>query len=105
MQAEQLLNRGIHPLRVADGYEAASAIAVAELARIAETFEYSLDSKKELMETAMTTLSSKIINRHHTKMAEIAVDAVLSVADLERKDVNLDLIKMDGKVQCIHMKH
>merc|ERR1719450_2098861 len=31
-------------------------------------------------------------------MAEIAVDAVLSVADLERRDVNLDLIKMDGKV-------
>merc|ERR1711988_803011 len=30
--------------------------------------------------------------------AEIAVDAVLSVADLERRDVNLDLIKMDGKV-------
>merc|ERR1719333_1728537 len=30
-------------------------------------------------------------------MAEIAVDAVLS-ADIERKDVNLDLIKMDGKV-------
>merc|ERR1719453_85615 len=31
-------------------------------------------------------------------MAEIAVDAVLAVADLERHDVNLDLIKMDGKV-------
>merc|ERR1719265_1449809 len=31
-------------------------------------------------------------------MAEIAVDAVLAVADVERKDVNLDLIKMDGKV-------
>merc|ERR1712151_466405 len=30
--------------------------------------------------------------------AEIAVDAVLSVADIARKDVNLDLIKMDGKV-------
>lgn len=31
-------------------------------------------------------------------MAEVAVDAVLAVADLERKDVNLDLIKMVGKV-------
>lgn len=30
-------------------------------------------------------------------MAEIAVDAVLSVADLERKDVNFDLIKIVGK--------
>jgi T-complex protein 1 subunit epsilon len=30
-------------------------------------------------------------------MAEIAVKAVLAVADLERKDVNLDLIKIEGK--------
>jgi len=31
-------------------------------------------------------------------MAEIAVDAVLAVADLERKDVDFELIKVDGKV-------
>ena len=30
-------------------------------------------------------------------MAEIAVDAVLSVADLERKDVDFELIKMQTK--------
>ena len=46
----------------------------------------------------MTTLGSKIVNRAHRMMAEIAVDAVLAVADIERRDVNLDLIKMDGKV-------
>lgn len=31
-------------------------------------------------------------------MAQIAVDAVLAVADLEKKDVNFELIKMEGKV-------
>lgn len=31
-------------------------------------------------------------------MAEIAVKAVLSVADLEKRDVNFELIKVDGKV-------
>ena len=31
-------------------------------------------------------------------MAQIAVDAVLSVANLETRDVNFDLIKMEGKV-------
>ena len=31
-------------------------------------------------------------------MAEIAVGAVLSVADVERKDVNFELIKVEGKV-------
>jgi len=43
-------------------------------------------------------LGSKIVNRCTRQLAEIAVRAVLSVADLERKDVNLDLIKVEGKV-------
>lgn len=34
----------------------------------------------------------------HEKFAQIAVDAVLSVADLERRDVDFELIKVDGKV-------
>ena len=32
------------------------------------------------------------------KMAQIAVDAVLAVADLDNRDVNFDMIKMEGKV-------
>ena len=31
-------------------------------------------------------------------MAEIAVEAILSVADIERKDVNFELIKVEAKV-------
>merc|ERR1719263_653204 len=85
-------------MRVAEGFDRACAISVEHLASISDTFEYSLDSKEPLVEVAMTTLSSKIVNRSHRQMAEIAVDAVLSVADMERRDVNLDLIKMDGKV-------
>lgn len=38
------------------------------------------------------------VNRCKRSLAEIAVKAVLAVADLERKDVNLDLIKIEGKV-------
>lgn len=52
---------------------------------------------KPLINTASTTLSSKIINIHKRKMAQIAVDAVLSVADLDRHDVNFDMIKVEGK--------
>ena len=33
----------------------------------------------------------------HRQMAEIAVNAVLSVADMERKDVDFELIKVEGK--------
>lgn len=31
-------------------------------------------------------------------MAEIAVNAVLAVADLDKRDVNFELIKVEGKV-------
>ena len=31
-------------------------------------------------------------------MAEIAVNAILTVADLDRKDVDFELIKVEGKV-------
>jgi hypothetical protein len=32
-------------------------------------------------------------------MATLAVNAVLAVADMERRDVNLDLIKMQGRLK------
>jgi len=96
--AEQLLDRGIHPIRVADGYEMAAQVAIEELDRIAESYPVDLSSPEPLIKTAMTTLSSKIINKCHRQMAEIAVNAILSVADLERKDVDFELIKVEGKV-------
>lgn len=46
----------------------------------------------------MTTLSSKIVNRCKREMVEICVKVVMVVVDLECKDVNLDLIKVEGKV-------
>lgn len=42
--------------------------------------------------------SSPSINRCQRKMAEIAVDAIIAVADLERRDVDFELIKVEGKV-------
>ncbi|KAK9835161.1 hypothetical protein WJX81_002289 [Elliptochloris bilobata] len=97
-QAEALLDRGIHPLRVAEGYERACKAAIANLDRIAHSFDFSLDDIEPLVQTCMTTLSSKIVGRHKRDMAEMCVKAVLAVADLKRKDVNLELIKVDGKV-------
>ena len=36
-------------------------------------------------------------SRCHRQLAEIAVDAILSVADFDRKDVDFELIKMQTK--------
>jgi len=96
-QAEKLLDRGIHPVRIAEGYEKAAEVAIKSLSEIADTVNFSSDNLDPLVKTAMTTLSSKIVNVDKRKMAEIAVKAVVGVADLERKDVNFDMIRMEGK--------
>merc|ERR1719507_1244956 len=99
-QAEALIDKGIHPIRIADGFEMAAKHAVDHLDTIADKFEIDEKNPEQLIQIAMTTLGSKIINKCHRQMAEIAVNAVLAVADLdpERKDVNFELIKVEAKV-------
>ncbi|KAL5583483.1 hypothetical protein UlMin_015925 [Ulmus minor] len=63
-----LLEHGIHPIRVAEGYETASRIVVEHLEH--EPF-----------------FSYCSVNRCKHDLAEIVVKAVLVVADLERKDL------------------
>ena len=97
-QAEMLLDKGIHPIRIADGFELAARAANSHLETIADKFDLDPNNPENLIQTAMTTLGSKIINKCHRQMAEIAVQAVLTVADIERKDVNFELIKVETKV-------
>lgn len=59
-QAEELLDRGIHPIRIAEGYEIASKIAAEHLNHIALKFDFSADNIEPLVQTCMTTLSSKM---------------------------------------------
>ncbi len=59
-EAEALLDRGIHPIRIADGYEAACRIAVKHLDTIADKIEFSKDNTEILMKTAKTSLGSKM---------------------------------------------
>merc|ERR1719193_1046520 len=96
--AEKLLDRGIHPIRIADGYEMAAKAVLQHLDTVADTFPIDLTNTELLKLVAKTTLGSKIVNGCHDQMAMIAVEAVLAVADMERKDVNFELIKVEGKV-------
>lgn len=96
-QAEVLLERGIHPIRIADGFEMACNTAVEYMRTIADEVVFSDKDQEELIKTASSTLGSKIVSRCQRQMAEIAVKAVFAVADHERKDVNLDLIKVQGR--------
>lgn len=59
-QAEKLLERGIHPVRVAEGYEMASKVAVEHLEHISHKFTFGANNIEPLVQTCMTTLSSKM---------------------------------------------
>ena len=59
-QSEELLDRGIHPMRIADGFERACAVAVENLDRICDTVEFSKENTENLLRTAMTSLGSKM---------------------------------------------
>lgn len=95
-QAEMLLDRGLHPIRIADGFEMAAQFAIKYLESICESFNLT-SSKEPLIQTAITSLGSKIVSRCLRQFAEIAVEAVTSVADFERKDVDFELIKVETK--------
>ncbi|KAK5108428.1 T-complex protein 1 subunit epsilon [Meristemomyces frigidus] len=97
-QAAELIDKGIHPIRIADGYDAACEVAVAELDKISDEITFSKTDTENLLKVAKTSLGSKIVSKAHDQFAKMAVSAVLSVADLERKDVDFELIKVDGKV-------
>ncbi|KAG9392251.1 hypothetical protein J8273_5236 [Carpediemonas membranifera] len=101
-QAESLLDRGIHPIRVADGYDLASQIAVDRVRELSMPMrancakDVTPEFKQFLVDAASTALGSKIAQGE--KLANVAVDAVLSVADLNRNDADLSLLKVKGKV-------
>lgn len=96
-QAEKLLDRGLHPVRIAEGFEQAADVALKHLESISDRVHFTKENTVPLVDTAMTTLSSKIINVYKRKMAQIAVDAVVAVADFENNDVNFDMIRLEGK--------
>jgi T-complex protein 1 subunit epsilon len=59
-QAADLIDKGIHPIRIADGYDQACEIAVAELDKISDEVPFTKDSTSSLFEVAKTCLGSKM---------------------------------------------
>lgn len=96
-QAQNLIDKGLHPLNITNGFEKACEIACQRLEEISEEVDINLNNHENLKLAAMTSLGSKVVSKNQRKLAEIAVNAVLSVADLERRDVNFELIKVLGK--------
>ena len=55
-----MLDRGIHPIRIADGFERACKVAVEQLDKISDRVEFSKEDSGNLLKTAMTSLGSKM---------------------------------------------
>lgn len=72
-----MLEIGLHPLQVADGFEQACEMAVQRLGEIGDSVDIQADNYLKLKEAAMTALGSKVVSKYQDKFAEIARDAVL----------------------------
>ncbi len=59
-QAETLLNKGLHPIRISDGFDRACNVAVAHLEAIADDIKFDANNREILMRTAKTCLGSKM---------------------------------------------
>lgn len=94
-QANLLIQKGIHPVKIAEGYEHALKKTTEFLESISEQVE---DVEEFMVKAAKTSLNSKIVNKALDKFARICTNAVLSVFDSERKDLDFDLIKLEKKI-------
>jgi thermosome len=95
--AEELINKNIHPTIIVDGYRAAAEKTLTSLNDIA--IKVSPTDKVMLKKAAMTSMGSKLVSDYRDYLADIAVDAILKVAqqvDGEYK-VDLDDVKVDKK--------
>ena len=97
-QAQLLIDKGLHPLAIVEGFDKACEYAIKHLETIHTKIDYLENNNEHLIKAAITALGSKIVSKYQRKLAEIAVNAVLSVCDMERKDVNFEMIKVLGKV-------
>ncbi|QLH09645.1 thermosome subunit beta [Candidatus Nitrosotenuis sp. DW1] len=96
-KAEELIGKNVHPTVVVDGFKKASEKAIAELQQIGIKVD-PLD-KKLLKKVAVTTLSSKLVSSNSDELADIIVDAILSVAEKvgDKYKVDTDNVKLEKR--------
>ncbi len=96
-EAENLLNKNIHPTIIIDGYEKALRFVEEELDKLAVPVDP--NDEDMLRRVAETSMSSKLVRGARAKLAEVAVKAVKSVAERQgdRTVVDIDNVKIVKK--------
>ena len=96
--AEELLEMGVHPTVIASGYRLASIKAKEILQTLAK--KVTSDDKDLLLKIAATAITGKGAEASKDVFANLTVNAVLAVVDIEngKKVVDIDDIKVEKKV-------
>ena len=96
-KATELMDKKVHPIVIIDGYRQAEEKALEILEEIAEKVKPK--DKKVLKKVAMTTMASKLINVYSDHLSDVAVGAVLQIAEEGNGGykVDLDMIKIEKK--------
>jgi len=85
---QDLMGKGIHPTAISDGFEVALRKALEIIEGMAQPVD--LNNRQQLIENAITSLSSKVVSHHSDLLAPMAVDAILKVINKETA-TNVDL--------------
>jgi thermosome len=96
-KAVELMDKKIHPTVIIDGYRDAQDQALKVLEEIAIVVDPK--DKEMLRKVAMTSMASKLISGYSDYLSDIAVDAILQVAEeVENSfEVDLDMVKIEKK--------
>jgi len=88
-KAEELMDKKVHPTVIVDGYRKAADKALDTLEKIAIPVRPT--DKNSLGKVAMTSMASKLVSENREQLAEIAVEAVLHVANKIEDEYRVDL--------------
>ncbi len=92
-KAEELLDSGIHPSVIVEGYRMATKKALEVIEEIGTDVKE--DDRSILRKIAITSMGSKVISTYSDYLADLVVDAVLAVKT--EKGVDIDNIKVEKK--------
>jgi thermosome len=96
-KAVELMDKKIHPTVIIDGYRNAQEQALKFLDEM--SLEVKPKDKKTLKKVATTSMASKLISGYSDHLSDIAVDAILQVAEETEGEyeVDLDMVKIEKK--------
>ena len=95
--AESLILQDVHPTIIVDGYRKAAKKTKQFLDNYAE--KITANDKSSLIKIAKTSMQTKLVRKDSEKLSEMAVKAVISVAEKtnEKYTVDIDDIKVEKK--------